>query len=174
MTSNQLKDQLVSYCNFGNGYAFAITESAWASDVMSYRWRDGFVEYEIKTSRADLLGEIKVIRAVLGLDEIDRAQTKLSHTKFVKHHHYLATNSERKRFCPTKLYFAVPFELVKLAAQRLQDTPYGVWSGGITFKPAKKLVNQQNDDRSLIGMISRACTERTYVLKHQVTTLKAK
>ena len=166
-SSRQMKDLMHSHMSgFGSPYGAFVTEvGLWSSDVIVYKWSDGFVEYEIKTSKADLLGEVKVARMAWRLDEY-KIDHKLSHTKFEKHRHY-AEQTRGEAFIPTKFYFSVTPEMADYAVKKLKGLPYGVWCNGKVIKPAKKL-KAQTRVKDLVYMLTRACTERAYPYKGEI------
>src|SRR4051794_10602086 len=138
MTSLQAKHKLIRYLNgFGTNYTGAVYEAANLSnaDVIGVKYDGKISEFEIKVSRADLRGELAAIRAALVPDSVEqvempwgsprqrvRTDIKLSHTKIMKHRHYLFEHMKdeyngREFFYPNTFYFAVPSDLVVQALE---------------------------------------------------------
>jgi hypothetical protein len=146
-----------------------------ATPSLRARWDAGFIEYEIKVSKSDLIGEVRCARVAWGLDGIhdyvraNKNGLALSSTKLYKHKHYATGEAHTyggvKRLVPSKFYFAVPNVLADYAVQAVKGLPYGVWCGNSVIKPAKKLEHRNNNTRSLIDMLNRACIERKYIKK---------
>lgn len=171
LAAKELRDYLVRcFSGFDSGASAVVTETINGADVIVHKWKDGFVEYEIKTSKSDLLGEVKCARVAWGLDhislfarnpEIEHYHT-LSHNKLVKHKHYATNSSRVLTFVPAKFYFAVPLELIDYAVEKTKGLPYGVWSGKV-YKPAKKLEHYQYDSSDVLALLNRACVEREWL-----------
>lgn len=172
MTSKDAKKLLIGELGFRSGYLGAATEvvNCWNADVIAVRWsRRTVVEFEIKLSRADLMSEVRAVRIVYGLEDdperhpdYDFKRKFYSHTKFNKHRHYRESFSRVQ--APHMFYFAVPDELVNIAAANLQGTPYGVYN--LTFKryvkKARRLHEEPATAEYVFSLFSRACVERFY------------
>jgi hypothetical protein len=72
MTSAQVKQMLIGRFTFANGFVGAVTEAPNlnSADVLAVRFGGKIQEYEIKVSRADLVGEMRAARVAAGLDDI--------------------------------------------------------------------------------------------------------
>lgn len=132
MNSKTAKKLIKGRCRMlGNDYAGAVEEvtNTWNADLIAVKWGGEVVEYEIKCSKADLVGEIRAIRAAI--DEANtmemvpqyrlpfaradddpiplvakiKADIKLSHTKIAKHRHYLVKQEEPNRWGTNRRQF---------------------------------------------------------------------
>jgi len=179
MTSKEAKRLIKGRCRMlGNDYAGAVEEvtNTWNADLIAVKWGGEVVEYEIKCSKQDLVGEIRAIRAAMDEATMEmvpryqlaftrpddepiplvakiKADIKLSHTKITKHRHYLVKQEEkdrwgrnRRQFRPHKFYFAVPTELVEVAKTELK----GIKQYGVynveTGEIVKKAFRIHHDD----------------------------
>jgi hypothetical protein len=169
------KKRLIRYfASWGNQYVGAVFEAPnlWSADVVACKYGGRFSEYEIKVSRADLLGEIAAIRRALepdsitigkwnnydvetGYDRIIVNDTKLSKTKIEKHHHYLVR--PRKSFRPNQFYFVVPAPLVDVAVERTAGLKYGVFNAdALTIvKKAMSLHFEEHATTTYVHMLNR-------------------
>src|SRR6478752_2399050 len=184
MTSLEAKNRLMGYATgFNTPYMGGVWEAKnlWSADFIAVKWDGRITEFEIKTSAADLRGEVAAIREALKPGTIEeqtnmfgtrkrvRAEIKLSHTKIEKHHHYLVDHKRPDLrptasilFYPNTFYFAVPSELVELAVRLVQGLPYGVFnldSLSVAAK-AKSLRIEAHDAGTYKNLFSRACTMR--------------
>lgn len=158
-----------------NNYIGGVHEAPnlWSADVVGIKYSGKVSEFEIKTSRPDLLGEIKAIRRALepesvtstrqnsfgfdmGFEMYRVAETKLSSTKIEKHHHYL-TSPRSGSFRPNSFYFAVPSHLVDVAIENTQGLKYGVFDAdALTIvKKARSLHAEPHDNTTYIHMLNR-------------------
>src|SRR5258706_12817754 len=133
MKSSELKTEIMREYIYGKGYLGLFTESWGACDVLGVRRSLFLVEFEVKVSRSDLLGEINCIHKALGRDIKFN-----SGTKFYKHQSYLRPSETYfgkvdgyKQYSPNQFYFVVPNELALTAAQGVTGTPYGVIAYGV-------------------------------------------
>lgn len=74
MTSKQVKATLLKRFTFFNGFVGAVHEAANlnSADVIAVKHGGKIQEFEIKCSRADLIGELRCARVAFGLDEISK------------------------------------------------------------------------------------------------------
>ena len=179
MTSWEMKLKVVDYYVFNN--CQALTEHRNQSDVYVIR-RSGYcAEVEIKVSRSDLVGELKVIRDVM---EANKPNTIFDPVKFKtrfnkgdkwrKHEEYLfdpmryiptpenpKEYSQRKS--PNEFYFAIPEGLLDIALAGVEGTPYGIiieGAYGVTVaKSAKKLHRAKMIESDYKHALQRAHSE---------------
>lgn len=163
MTAKEVKKIMISRLNWFNGYMGAASEvtNHHSADIIGVRFAGRtVVEYEIKVSRGDLVGELKAVRAAYGLDEIDSDNLKVSHTKFNKHCHYQAL-----RYNPPHLfYFCLPTALCDIAVAQLQGIPYGVYDfeRDKVIKKPRRLHSEPITTEKALQLFARACTERIW------------
>lgn len=157
-----------------NNYIGGVHEAPnlWSADVLGIKYSGKISEFEIKTSRSDLLSEIKAIRKALEPDSVTVStknqygfdmgfeifkvvETKLSQTKIEKHHHYLT--SPRRSFRPNSFYFAVPSHLVECAVEQTQGLKYGVFDADALriVKRAMALHSESHMNSTYIHMLNR-------------------
>lgn len=72
MDSSYIKNLMIERCSFANGYVGAVVEASNlnAADVVAVKFGGTVQEFEIKVSRADLVGEMRVARVAAGLEDI--------------------------------------------------------------------------------------------------------
>ena len=196
MTSLEVKHRLINYLNaWGTKYTGAVYEAANVSnaDVIGVKYDGKISEFEIKVSKADLRGELAAIRAALVPSTVEqisafphaneeakqqhsylaktvtrvRKDIKLSHTKIMKHRHYLVEHvkhdySGLEPFYPNSFYFAVPGELVAQALEGCAGLPYGVFNvDNLSIeKPARSMRSEPHGEKVYRDLFNRACTQR--------------
>jgi hypothetical protein len=71
-SSDDIKNLMLRRCSFGNGYVGAVYEIPELNnaDVVAVKHGGKIQEFEIKVSRADLVGELRAARVAAGLDDI--------------------------------------------------------------------------------------------------------
>jgi hypothetical protein len=76
MTSKHVKELLIGRFTFFNGYVGAVYEAPNlnAADVIAVKHGGKVQEYEIKVSKADLVGEMRCARVAKGLDDPSKYQ----------------------------------------------------------------------------------------------------
>lgn len=139
-------------------------------------------EFEVKTAKSDLAGELKSIKFHLPANKGLFAQQDFSGaTKGFKHRHYLnPTQSETSKYpytlcsdrdIPNKFSFVVSDDLKEFALKELENTPYGLWvvfwheNGGhpfskmMRFKKAEFLHKTKPSNEIISRMFHKACTE---------------
>jgi len=180
---------------FNSVYAGVIEEvvNTWNADAIAVKWNGEIIEYEIKCSKYDLIGEVKAITFALdnnavfsnNLDFIGRnlvtKDTKLSRTKIAKHHHYLVEqvkdySNMEYMFRPNRFYFAVPTELVELAKELLRGIKYyGVYNldTGEIVKKSYSLHKNSHSASVYLHLFTRACTERDDQLRENIKLRKS-
>lgn len=72
MTSKEVKEILMDRFTFANGYVGAVYEAPNlnSADVIAVRHGGNIQEFEIKVSKADLVGEMRCARVAKGLDDL--------------------------------------------------------------------------------------------------------
>lgn len=133
---------------------FAITRSRYSS------------EFEIKTSKSDLMSELNCVKDLVLFGEPQKV-----YEKRFKHEHYF--KGESNQFCEVPNYFSfvVPFDLEKTALEILKDTKYGLYcikiheNGGNPFatvsvqKKAQLLHKEKIKDDLLFSLLRKSSTE---------------
>lgn len=176
MTSKEIKIALMFYWRFSRGYHLTASEvltlnvsyyqrkklgvtnkaSSFYADVLAINPEKDVLEFEVKTSIADLKNEFR--------------------SKELKHTIYQRCSEFPKSQCliPNKLYYVLPKDLIEQAAKILKDTPYGLAQVNHTdvkkrtpmftfVKRAKKLHDKAPKD--LIKVITkRMSSELIYTL----------
>lgn len=161
----------------------------WNADFIAVKYDGRIAEFEIKVSATDLRGEIAAIRTALLPNTMEksnhmlygeqyrvRRDIKLSHTKISKHHHYLVEHKKAPMsfewspvlFYPNTFYFAVPTELLGIAAGLVKGLSYGVFDLDklSVFVKAKSLRSEAHGAHTYKQLFSRSCTMRADLLAH--------
>lgn len=165
MDSKEAKRLIVYDLVMRRNHLLAVTEGINNSDVLAINNNFYTTEYEIKVSKADLLGEFKAIKAAINGEQ----DLSCSSTKFWKHCLYLGTREKYKNYAnldyfkPNRFFFAVPKELKDLAVQCVAGTPYGVKYitpyGMLEEVTAVKIHNERAEMSYVIRIIKRVMVE---------------
>ena len=189
MTSVEAKSYLLNYLLYKMRHHCAVTEYGREglvgnADVFSLTNADYSNEFEIKVNRGDLLSELNTIRyiknppAVYDPQEDPIRQRTPSTNKLGKHSLYLSNLGLLDIVSvPNKFYFAVPKELVELAIQRTQGTPYGVvkisdkWFEVNIEKPAEYLHKKKVEERIKRFLLRKTSVENANLREKLLKTL---
>lgn len=147
--SKYIKACLSSYFRFKRQTSCIATEVGDFNADFIAVGRGGFLEIEIKVSKADLNNDFK------------------------KRKHQIYESKKNHAWCPQQFYFAVPEYLVDYALSKCVDKPYGVlairecnkksnrsWMGRVrVVKRAKKLHNNPIQDKVKHIIYSRLASE---------------
>lgn len=154
------------------------TTHFWIADVWSINHKMLSSEFEIKTSKADLMSELEPIRKIM------QWETHGDWAKFHKHFKYLTwkhqgslVNPESPHWTlldenhwdwsvPNNFYYVVPKELVPVAVEYLEGTPYWIievwkyWRDWEYYcfdskKKSKNLHKNKVSDRIIFNMAHR-------------------
>lgn len=174
--SKYYKSRILEYLSaWGtNQYIGGVFEAPnlWSADIVGVKYSGRISEFEIKVSRADLLGEIKAVQKALEPDSVTATtknwanvemgfniykvtETTLSRTKVEKHHYYLT--SPRNSFRPNNFYFAVPTDLVALAIEKTKGLKYGVFDADAlrVAKRSQILHDDTHATKTYIDLLNR-------------------
>jgi len=152
----RIKTNLIKHLLYHKQYLCAFTEY-WYADVFAVKRSFYCSEFEIKTNRADLMKELRVIQKIKDGDYGYSAKNR-------KHYNYL-NNTFTNAIKPNEFSFAVGKELADIALEGIKDTPYGLlvingnwWEYDYAKKPEKihKKKYELNKD---LGLIRKATTE---------------
>ncbi len=138
MKAAEVKASILSHALYRLHFVAAITESghgcAGIADVLGILESGYTVEFEVKTSKADLMGELKSIAALVQkVDLFADPSKKVNVAKYPKHNSYLNNTGMYSHMLelemrPNKFFFAVPEALEEIAKKGLVGTPYGLYS----------------------------------------------
>lgn len=179
MKSSEIKAHILWHALYRLHFVAAITENGHGcmgvADVFGILESGYTVEFEIKTSKADLMGEIRSIRAIaekLDLFNQARAAGKATaYAKYPKHRLYIDGSSmysqdvqDQLEMRPNKYFFAVPGSLLEVAKEGLKGTPYGLYvidefGTPVCKKRADLLHPRKASDRLKMKILRSACTE---------------
>lgn len=172
--SSEVKELMISRLDFFSGFTGAVTEATNfnSADVIAVKHSGRIQEYEIKVSRADLIGEMRCARVAAGLEHLDDHMRKdgnghrLSHTKYKKHLAYLNEHHRQgwKVSVPDNFYWCIPVDLFTLCFEMNKGLPYGIY----VFNPTDRMANILQVPRNLKppimphvyrDLFNRACTQ---------------
>lgn len=166
MTSREIKQNLLRYLIFQRGMP-AVTEGALPlgiCDVLAIKDGKQVIEFEIKTSKADLDSELSAIEQIYkGVPSTRKMPKYYKHKQIYndfmsKRIDARSENLELpmsyrnlykydKPMSPNYFAFAVSPELSAYAATKLAGTPYGVYSVATAVQKMKQI----HDDESILG-----------------------
>lgn len=138
-TAREIKKLMLKRLNWRAGYSGAITELQLFNnaDIIAVKYDGHIVEYEIKTSRADLRNELIALRCAWGLEDVHEYEhqgTWQLHNglrKYSKHLKYATRNPKDKWWVwiPNYFYLCIPHELCEYAVAQVSSVniPYGVY-----------------------------------------------
>lgn len=149
--SKYIKACLSAYFRFKRATSCIATEVGYFNADFIAVGRNGFLEIEIKVSKADLNNDFK------------------------KAKHQIYATKKNDAWCPQQFYFAVPEELVEYALGKCADKPYGVlavrecsdnsnrsWMDRVrVVKRAKKIHNNPIQPKVKNIIYSRLASEMT-------------
>lgn len=153
-------------------YVCAITEYGGKgvsgnADVFSVRDSGYSHEFEIKVSKADLMGELNSIEYVMNEDTLLGKEKPKNYQKLSKHNLYLKPHNPSSWWGmnskPNQFSFVVTKELEEIAVKYLKDTPYGLYViedyTPVCKIKAKNLHKEKVDQNHLYNITRKACTE---------------
>lgn len=156
--SVEIKERLLFFLLYRMGYHAAFTEMLNA-DVFAITRAKYTHEFEIKTSKPDLMSELNCVKELVMFGE-----AKKSYAKNWKHTRYLGiTNSVLSIEIPNYFSFVVVPELSKTALEILATTAYGVYEydGGYirNLKKATLLNKEKVSEKLFFYLLRKAAVE---------------
>lgn len=179
MKSAEIKAHMLWHSLYRLHHVAAITENGYGcigvADVFAMTESGHTVEFEVKTAKADLMGEIKSIRALVEDTDIaglfDKTKKPVHVAKYPKHSTYLKGSKTYTdemmgslEMRPNRFFFVVPEELAVAAREGLAGTPYGLYvvdqHGNCTNKKRADLLHEAKaSDRLKLKILHSACVE---------------
>jgi len=175
MNSNHLKYLIISWLIYHRNYIGAVTEYDGA-DIIGIRRTLYVSEFEIKTSKNDLIRELKIIANILGEENLlytNKENEKIySNTKYSKHRINLREKMKMRYygFTPNEFSYIVPMELADIVYKYIKDTKYGAYmiepdersyfkSSIEEIKRPQKIHDKKIDEREIIKFFRKLSTE---------------
>jgi len=173
VNSNKAKYIITNWLIFEKNYLGAVTEYDGA-DVIGIKRSLYVSEFELKTSKSDLIRELKIVGVILNQENILYAEKKIySNLKYYKHKNYLKNypNLRSYDFNPNEFSFIVIEEFKEIVIDYIKDTKYGAYSirntSGYYFidelKKPQKLHNKKIDSGDFLKLFRKTSTENNFL-----------
>lgn len=188
MNSKEIKREILWYVLYRLHYLAAITEyggkgASGIADVYGITKSGYTVEFEVKCSKSDLVGELNAIKHFFSKETLFKDAEVKKLNKYWKHRLYNGGgnpiwHSGQLSMRPNQFYFVVTDDLGAFALEQLKDTPYGLYKmegGGLTkMKKSEYFHKEKPSDEVKMNILRKACVEvettRTQLLKGLICT----
>lgn len=181
MTSKEIKAAMLGHMLYGLHHVAAITEYGGKgvhgiADCFGINDNGFTSEFEVKCSRADLMGELNAIEYITKQEgTLIPGERPKTYSKALKHKVYLKPNMISMNWirenAPNYFSFCIPEKLKEIALQKLEGTPYGLyivhwhenggnpWNEVICVKKSKKMHINKACDEQKNAIMRKCCTE---------------